>query len=113
MPAWPLPPGVTPRDVERAAAAFLGKYGPRTLATYRQKLRVFADWLGVDFAQLPAALLARGPAQTTLALEEFRAHLIATLPPRPGQGRGRADRPAPATSLASLGRHAPPVSGSG
>lgn len=92
-----LPAGVSARDVERAAAAFLGRYGPRTLATYRQKLRVFADWLGVPFDQLPAALLVRGPAAATLAVEEFRAHLIATLAARPGQGRGRDDRPAPAT----------------
>lgn len=96
-PPLPAAPSVTTPDLERAVVTFLGKHGPQTLATYRQKLRAFADWLRVDFHQLPGALLARGPARATLDVEDFRAHLIATLPPRPGPGRGRPDRPAAST----------------
>jgi integrase len=87
----------TADDLARTAAAFFARYEGTTLTTYAQKLRAFAAWLGVDFERLPAELLARGPVRVTADVEAFRAHLRATLRPRPGEGRGRADRPAPAT----------------
>ena len=87
----------TPEDLARTAAAFFARYEGTTLTTYAQKLRAFAAWLGVDFERLPAELLARGPVRVTADVEAFRAHLRATLRPRPGEGRGRTDRPAPAT----------------
>ena len=98
LPRGPLTPATpTPDDLARTAAAFFARYEGTTLTTYAQKLRAFAAWLGVDFERLPAELLARGPVRVTADVEAFRAHLRATLRPRPGEGRGRSDRPAPAT----------------
>src|SRR5687768_14014448 len=76
-------PSASADDLARTAAAFFARYEGTTLTTYAQKLRVFAGWLGVDFEQLPAELLARDPVRVTADAEAFRARLRATLRPRP------------------------------
>lgn len=79
---------------------FLAGFPASTAAVYRQRIRAFAAFLGVDPAALAALLVARGPAATSLALREFAATLRARVVPAANDGQvagGTARTLAPAT----------------